>query len=138
MVLPTGCEIVGPGLTIMSYVLVDGQPFKVEMIVKVTVFGKFVELVIVNAGIEFAFPDKGLTLTPIGTVVADHEKVVPLWADKGTEVVEDPEQMVCEVGFKAPSVGAVPIPKVWLLTTELAHPFVTDINRETVFEPPVA
>ena len=112
MVLPTGCVNVGPGLTIISYVLVDGQPFNVEMIVKETVLGELVELPIVKAGIEFAFPDEGLTVTPAGIVVADQEKVVPVCADNAKAVVDDPEQMVCVAGLKALKVGAVPIAKV--------------------------
>ena len=45
--------------------------------------------------------------------------------------------MDCVTGLKAPKVGAVPIPKVSVLVTELAQPPTTETNNETVFEPPV-
>ena len=105
--------------------------------VRVTVLGLVVELLMVKAGIEFAFPEEGSTVTPVGTVVALQEKVVPLSAVSGNAVVAEPEQIVCVDGFKIPSVGAVPIAKVSVLVAELAQPPTVEINSETVLVPPL-
>ena len=77
MVLPTGWVSVGPGFTTISYVFVEGQPSSVDVMVKVTVLEVLLALVMVKAGIEFAFPDEGFTDTSGGIVVASQEKVVP-------------------------------------------------------------
>ena len=110
--LPMGCVNIGPGFTIILYVLVEGQPFKVEVIVKVTVFGVVLELLMVKAGIELPFPKEGFTFTPDGIVVATQEKLVPVSAIRGKAVVDEPEQMVCVAGLKVSKVGVVPMPKV--------------------------
>ena len=107
-----GCVTVGPGFTTILYVLVEGQPLKVEVMVKTTVFAEIVVLLMVKAGIVFPIPELVFKVTPAGTVVAIHENVLPVSATNGTATVAEPEQIDCVGGFKAARVGAVPIAKV--------------------------